>query len=90
MSEVSTLTELANFIAKSPLASQDMAVRNKAVNSIRDNLMPKSSGRKVVDLLGTVMALSARTRRMVQPKAGIELDVFAPSSRRAVVISLDK
>lgn len=88
MSDVNSLSELANFIAKSPLASRDMAVRNKAVNAIRSNLLPQPPARKVVDLLGTVMALSARTRRVVQPKTEIELDVFSPDSRRAVVLTL--
>ncbi|MCB1518547.1 MAG: hypothetical protein KDJ19_13145 [Hyphomicrobiaceae bacterium] len=41
-------------------------------------------GKRVGDLLGTVLALSARTRRMVQPRAIVELDVFAPGGRRAL------
>ena len=35
-------------------------------------------GRGVGDLLGVVLALSARTRRMVQEPVRIDLDVFAP------------
>ena len=35
-----------------------------------------------------VMALSARTRRAVMPKVGIELDVFAPGGKRAVLVTL--
>lgn len=88
MSDMNTLSELAHFIAKSPLASEDAVVRHSAVNAIRSNLLPQTPKRKVVDLLGTVMALSARTRRVVQPKAEVELDVFAPNSRRAVVMTL--
>jgi hypothetical protein len=40
----------------------------------------------VADLLGAVLALSARTRRMVMPKVEVDLDVFAPGGRRAVRI----
>jgi hypothetical protein len=36
------------------------------------------------DLLSVVLALSARTRRVVQPRVTIDLDVFAPGGRRAV------
>jgi hypothetical protein len=39
-------------------------------------------------LLGVVLALSARTRRLVLPKVGIDLDVFAPGGRRAVRLIL--
>lgn len=45
-------------------------------------------GRPVSDLLGVVMSLSARTRRMLAPRAGIELDVFAPGGIRAVRLSV--
>lgn len=88
MSDVNSLSELANFIAKSPLASEDMATRQQAVNAIRGNLLPQTPRRKVVDLLGTVMALSSRTRRIVQPRAKVELDVFSPDSTRAVIMTL--
>ena len=39
-------------------------------------------------LLGAVLALSARTRRMVLPKVEIDLDVFAPGGGRAVQVTL--
>ena len=87
MSEVNSLSELANFIAKSPLASEDVNARQRAVNAIRGNLMPQPR-RKVTDLLGTVLALSSRTRRMVQPHAEVELDVFGPGNHRAVLLTL--
>lgn len=89
MSEVNSLSELAKFIAKSPLASEDMAVRHKAINAMRGHILPQQK-RKVVDLLGTVMALSSRTRRVVQPRADVELDVFTPESTRAVVMTLPR
>jgi len=46
--------------------------------------MKRSQPAKVSDLLGTVMAISARTRRIIAPKTHIELDVFTPSGKRAV------
>ena len=44
--------------------------------------------RGVGDLLAVVMALSARTRRMLMPQVGIELDVFGPDGSRAVRVIL--
>ena len=82
MSENTALTELANFVGRSPLASEDMAVRNRALAGMTGRMMPKKRG--VGDLLGVVLALSARTRRMVQEPVRIDLDVFAPGGSRAV------
>jgi hypothetical protein len=45
-------------------------------------LQPKR--RSVSDLLGVVLTLSARTRRMMLPQVTIDLDVFSPSGSRAV------
>ena len=89
MSEKSALTELAEFVAKSPLASDDISVRQAAINATVRDLVPLPKRRKVSDLLGTVLALSARTRRMVQPRVGIDLDVFAPNDTRAVVLRFE-
>ena len=82
MSENTALTELANFVGHSELASEDMAVRNRALAGITQRMLPKKRG--VGDLLGVVLALSARTRRMVQEPVRIDLDVFAPGGSRAV------
>ena len=82
MSENTALTELANFVGRSPLASEDMAVRNRALAGITQRMLPRKRG--VGDLLGVVLALSARTRRMVQDPVTIDLDVFAPGGARAV------
>ncbi|HEY8596052.1 MAG TPA: hypothetical protein VIL84_12490 [Devosiaceae bacterium] len=84
MSEVSPLSELAGFVARSPLAAEQGEVRRAAMAAIARGLGPQPTRRKVSDLLGVVMALSARTRRMVQPPVEIDLDVFAPGGRRAV------
>ena len=82
MSENTALTELANFVGRSELASEDMAVRNRALAGITQRMLPKKRG--VGDLLGVVLALSARTRRMVQEPVRIDLDVFAPGGSRAI------
>ncbi len=84
MSDNGALKELASFAAKSPHASDNPAVRRSAMNTLITNLDHQPIHRKVTDLLGTVMALSARTRRMLQPRVDIDLDVFAPGNSRAV------
>lgn len=86
MSDTSSLSELARFIGQSDLNSADAGVRARTTQAIAARLMPKK--RSVSDLLGAVLALSARTRRMVLPKVGIDLDVFAPGGLRAVQVTL--
>ena len=88
MSERTALTELASFIGRSSLASEDMAVRNRALAGITGRMLPRK--RTVGDLLGVVLALSARTRRMVQEPVAIDIDVFAPGGARAVRMTLGK
>lgn len=83
MSERNALIELANFIGRSPLASPDMRVRNKALSGMTDRILPKQR-RSVGDLLNVVMTLSARTRRMVQEPVHVEIDVYAPGGKRAL------
>ena len=85
MSERTALTELASFIGRSALANPDMAARNRVLAGMGDRLMKK---RSVGDLLGVVLTLSARTRRMVQPPVSIDIDVFAPGGKRALRMSL--
>ena len=85
MSDTSTLNELVSFIGKSKLASDNEAVQQQAVAGIAQSFVPRSSrSGRVSDLLGVVMALSARSRRTVQPRVDIDLDVFSPHGRRAV------
>ncbi|ODT75213.1 MAG: hypothetical protein ABS76_34890 [Pelagibacterium sp. SCN 64-44] len=87
MSDRSSLVELANFIGRSPLASPDMKVRNRALAGMTERMLPRQR-RSVGDLLAVVMTLSARTRRMAQDPVHVELDVFAPGGRRAVRLTL--
>ena len=86
MSDTSSLSELARFIGQSDLSSENAAVRLRTTSAIAASLMPKR--RSVSDLLGAVLALSARTRRMVLPRVEIDLDVFAPGGGRAVQVML--
>lgn len=82
MSENTALTELANFVGRSPLASPDANVRRRSMDGISARILHQR--RTVGELLGAVLALSARTRRVVQPRIGIDLDVFAPGGKRAL------
>ena len=86
MSERTALIELANFVGRSSLLSPDMATRNRAVAGVTSRMLPRK--RSVGDLLGVVLALSARTRRMVQEPVTLEIDVFAPGGARAVLLDL--
>lgn len=88
MSDTSSLTELARFVGQSALASEDAVVRRQAVNAIVMRFSPQPRRRGVGDLLAVVLALSARTRRMLMPQVGIELDVFGPDGSRAVRVTL--
>lgn len=87
MSDRNALVELASFISRSPLASPDMTVRNKALSGMTSRMLPRQK-RSVGDLLGVVMALSARTRRMAHDPVNVEIDVFAPGGKRAVRMTL--
>ncbi|UYO00416.1 MAG: hypothetical protein KIT02_04135 [Devosia sp.] len=87
MSERSALVELANFIGRSPLASPDMTARNKALRGMTERMLPRQR-RSVGDLLSVVMTLSARTRRMAQEPAHVEIDVFSPGGKRAIRMTL--
>jgi len=82
MSEQTSLRELANFVARSSMLSEDMATRNRVLAGVTGRLLPRK--RSVGELLGVVLALSARTRRMVQSPVRIEVDVFSPGGGRAL------
>ena len=90
MSELSSLGELARFVGQSSLASEDAATRAQAVNAMVARFDPGMKRRSVTELLGAVMALSARTRRMLMPPVEIDLDVFTPGGGRAVRVSLPR
>jgi hypothetical protein len=81
MSDTTTsLTQLAKFIGQSTLTT----ITPQEAGAIAGNLARRPQRRGVADLLGAVLALSARTRRMVLPRVEIDLDVFSPNGARAV------
>lgn len=85
MSERTALTELANFVGRSSLLNEEMAARNRVLAGITGRMAPRK--RSVSELLGVVLVLSARTRRMVQEPASVDIDVFAPGGARAMRMS---
>lgn len=89
MSDTSSLSDLARFIGQSGVIASDAGANRRAVNDIINHLSNrKPQKQRVSDLLGVVLTLSARTRRMIMPKVEIDLDVFAPGGTRAVRIML--
>jgi len=88
MSETSSLSELARFVGQSGLIGESAADSRLAVNDIVRHIDVKPARQKVSDLLGVVLTLSARTRRMVMPRVEIDLDVFGPGGKRAASLRL--
>ena len=88
MSQNTALTELANFVGRSSLASTDPKVRRRTMDGISARILHQR--RTVGDLLSALLALSARTRRVVQPRVGIDIDVFAPGGKRALDITFGR
>lgn len=89
MSDTTNLSELARFVGQSALAAENPAARRQAINAMSARLNPRPQ-RRVTELLGVVMALSARTRRMVMPFVEIDLDVYSPNGARAVRLVLPR
>jgi hypothetical protein len=90
MSDTSSLSDLARFIGQSGVIASDAGANRLAVNDIITHLSNRSSPKKqrVSDLLGVVLTLSARTRRMIMPRVEVDIDVFSPGGQRAVRIML--
>lgn len=88
MSETSSLSELARFVGQSGVIASDARGNRRAVNDIITHLSQRPQKQRVSDLLGVVLTLSARTRRMIMPRAEVELDVFSPGGQRAVRLML--
>jgi len=87
MSDTSSLTELAQFVGQSKLNSESAVERRRAINSLTAGLYARPR-HGVGELLAVVLALSARTRRVVMPHVDIDIDVFAPNGDRAVRLIL--
>lgn len=77
MSDLTPLRELANAV-RPGAPTQDVE------GALARDLAARPIHRRVTEMLGTVMALSARTRRLVQEPVAIDLDVFSPEGGRAV------
>ncbi|MGV3490571.1 MAG: hypothetical protein ACO1OG_04540 [Devosia sp.] len=90
MSDTSSLSELARFVGRSALITDDALDHRRAVNGMVLRLNPGLKRRNVGELLAVVLALSARTRRMLMPQVGIDLDVFSPGGARAVRVILPR
>jgi hypothetical protein len=91
MSETSTsLTELARIASPSRLSAEDAASRRRTLDAIAAGLKPTLQRRGVGDLLGVVLTLSARSRRMVLPMVDIDVDVFSPEGHRALRMILPR
>ncbi len=89
MSDTSSLSELARFVGQSGVIASDAGANRRAVNDIINHLSQRKLAKpRVSDLLGVVLTLSARTRRMIKPRVDVDLDVFMPGGQRAVRIML--
>lgn len=88
MSTNDALGELVAIIGRPSGSSDFETARRRVVNGFNATLEIPPLHRRASDLLGTVLALSARTRRVIQPRVEIDLDVFNPRGRRAVVVHL--
>jgi len=88
MSTTDALEELATLAGQSSMSAAFDAARRRVVNSSVINLEMRPLHRRASDLLGAVLALSARTRRVVQPRVEIDLDVYTPFGKRAVSLQL--
>lgn len=86
MSDTSSLSELARFVGRSRLNADTAPQRRRTVEAIAARLAPHPHG--VGELLGIVLTLSARTRRVMMPRVAIDVDVFRPDGARAVRLLL--
>ena len=91
MSDTSSLSDLARFIGQSGVIASDVGANRLAVNDIIRHLSHRRPAKpRVSDLLGVVLTLSARTRRMIMPRVEVDLDVFGPGGHRAVRLRLSE
>ncbi len=85
-----SLSDLANFVGKTAMPHKH---RSNFWNAYKTATNASTIGKKpkrATDLLGVVMTVSARTRRIVAPRITIELDVFTPTGDRAVHLIMGK
>ncbi len=84
MNKTTPLTDLANFVGRSQVSSEQQEHFWQAYGLAAERTMRRPVAAKVTDLLGMVTTLSARTRRIAAPVTITELDVFSPNGNRAV------
>lgn len=82
------LGDLARLASTARGSSGFEDARKRAVSGFNSSFDVKPLNRRAIDLLGAVLALSARTRRVVQPRVEIDLDVYTPRGKRAVSLAL--
>ena len=90
MSDTSSLSELARFVGQARLNAGELPTRQRTLNALAAGVKARTQRHGVADLLGVVLVLSARTRRVVLPKVAIDLDVFGPNGGRAVRMLLPR
>jgi hypothetical protein len=90
MSDTSSLTELARFVGAGRSGKARLSASQRLAAASGDTAEVRAERRGVSELLGVVLALSARTRRIIMPKVGIDLDVFSPGGHRAVRMILPR
>lgn len=78
------LTDLANFSGQAQSPRKNRSEFWNAFKGATTANMKRTKPTRVSDLLAAVMAISARTRRVLTPRTCVELDVFTPDGKRAV------
>lgn len=87
---VSSLSDLATFVGKTAIPRKNRSDFWNAYKSATATNLSGNIPKKASDLLGVVLTISARTRRMVAEQVDIELDVFCPDGKRAVQLIMGK
>lgn len=90
LKDLEQLRALASFEPKSDLASADSRKRKSTLLRIAQNIAERSQKKSVAEMLSSVMAISARTRRVLHEPVYVELDVFNADGSRAVVLDLGR
>ena len=90
MSETQSLSDLARFAGQSALTTEPPQDRQRRITALAAGFRNRPQYRGVADLLGVVLTLSARTRRLALPKADVDIDVFTPDGSRAVRLYLPR
>lgn len=85
-----SLSDLANFVGKTAMPRKHRSRFWNAYKTATNTSAVLNKPKRATDLLGIVMTISARTRRIVAPRTTIELDVFTPAGGRAVQLIMGK